>query len=287
MEPSLDQSLLQALRDCLGEAPESFRPLAGATSSELYRFRLRRGDAVLRRILPARWDTAPEELIDREFAILTALQDCRLPAPAPIARLPDNALVMSHLVGNVVLPASPTTGWLDDMARMLSRIHAADVVVPYRFESWNQQRSHPPPAWWQDTELWAEAQALVSLPPDAPRVFLHRDYHPANLLWVDGRISGVVDWINACMGPRGVDVAHCRLNLALMYGQPAADAFLQCYAGHVPGYEHDPFWDVDDALGFGPDVQPYPPWAEFGLTGLTTEVIRSRLEAFVQAAVSR
>ena len=122
---------------------------------------------------------------------------------------------------------------------------------------------------------------------DAPPVLLHRDYHPVNLLWGQARVSGVVDWINACMGPPGVDVAHCRLNLALMYGMAAADAYLAAYQHHAPGYRHDFYWDVDDALSAPLHVLPYVPWSEFGLTELTREILQSRLEAFVQAAVSR
>ncbi len=89
------------------------------------------------------------------------------------------------------------------------------------------------------------------------------------------------------MGPRGVDVAHCRLNLALMYGQDEADAFLEAYRKHSPGYRHQAFWDVDDALSMLPEALPYPPWAELGLAGITTPLARARLEAFVVAALAR
>jgi hypothetical protein len=30
-----------------------------------------------------------------------------------------------------------------------------------------------------------------------------------NVLWEENGISGIADWINACMGPIGIDVAHC------------------------------------------------------------------------------
>jgi hypothetical protein len=107
-----------------------------------------------------------------------------------------------------------------------------------------------------------------------------------NVLWETGRITAIVDWINACMGPPGIDVAHCRLNLALMYGPAVADTFLDAYQDAAPDYRHDTFWDLEDALGTLPDVAPYPPWAEFGLTDLSTDLVRSRLEAFVATAVS-
>ena len=57
---------------------------------------------------------------------------------------------------------------------------------------------------------------------------MHRDFHPGNVLWPHGRAS-VVDWANACRGPWGCDVAHCRDNLIRIDGQGAADRFLAEY----------------------------------------------------------
>ena len=50
-------------------------------------------------------------------------------------------------------------------------------------------------------------------------MFLHRDFHPGNLLWTDERITGVVDWVSACAGPPEEDIGHCRANLAIRHGQ--------------------------------------------------------------------
>ena len=147
-------------------------------------------------------------------------------------------------------------------------------------------RGHAAPSWWQSAEVWNSAQEITRREPDYTPRFIHRDYHPVNVLWTGERISGVVDWINACMGPVGIDLAHCRLNLALMYGQTIADQVLHAYITHNETYRHDPYWDLEDALGALPDVEPYPPWAEFGLTGLTTKLIRDRLQFFVLSAVN-
>jgi len=282
-----EQSVRTAVAEVLGERPEQITPLAGATSAQLFRIRLQGGDVVARRFLPERWDTSVSALSEREYTILGALASSTLPAPHPIALLPGNGLVMSFVPGRVWLPDSPDAVWLDEMALLLSRIHSSGISVPYRYDSWNDARGAPVPDCWRDAALWTAAQRVVAADPDAPVVLLHRDYRPVNLLWEAERISGVVDWINACMGPRGVDVAHCRLNLALMYGMDEACAFLEAYQRHVPGYEHNPFWDVDDALSAPLDALSYAPWSAFGLTGLTSEVLQHRLEAFVAAAVSR
>ena len=65
-------------------------------------------------------------------------------------------------------------------------------------------------------------------------MFLHRDFHPGNLLWTDERITGVVDWVSACAGPPEEDIGHCRANLAIRHGQDWADEFLAHLAGRSP-----------------------------------------------------
>jgi len=107
------------------------------------------------------------------------------------------------------------------------------------------------PTWTGAPAAWAALLDTVRGPaPAAPAVFLHRDYHPGNVLWVDGAISGIVDWGSACLGPPGVDVARTRANLALVDGVDAADAYLAAYSALVPGYRHERWWDARDLVGF-------------------------------------
>jgi aminoglycoside phosphotransferase (APT) family kinase protein len=62
--------------------------------------------------------------------------------------------------------------------------------------------------------MWAAMIALAEGPrPRVRQRFIHRDYHPMNVRWSRGRLSGVVDWTNASVGPTGNDVAWCRQNL--------------------------------------------------------------------------
>jgi hypothetical protein len=288
------------LETVLGARPSRVTALAGATSSHLFRVDVNtRGGAqgpaaggstrsvVCRLFRPERWEVSCAALTRREATLLQALESLPVPAPRLIGVLPDNGVVMSLLPGSVNLPSRPDGDWLRKLAATLARIHESDLTVPYGYESWNDQLDAAPPDWWRDSGVWRAAQAAARHPPDYQPTFVHRDYHPVNVLWQHGRISGVVDWINACMGPAGIDVAHCRANLALMYGITVADAFLAAY-GRIRGdYVHQPFWDVDDALGALPDIAPYPPWATFGLTGITPEIVRRRLESFVASAVAR
>ena len=88
------------------------------------------------------------------------------------------------------------------------------------------------------------------MPAYAP-TFIHRDFHPGNVLWARGRVSGVVDWVNACAGPRGCDVATCRANLADLAGDRAADDFRAAYEA-LTGEAFHPYWDMACILENGP-----------------------------------
>jgi aminoglycoside phosphotransferase (APT) family kinase protein len=48
--------------------------------------------------------------------------------------------------------------------------------------------------------------ALDGPVPSDERVFIHRDFHPGNVLWRDGEVTGVVDWVNASIGSPWADV---------------------------------------------------------------------------------
>lgn len=93
-----------------------------------------------------------------------------------------------------------------------------------------------PPRWSRKRRLWERAiDFALTTRPRIHEVFIHRDFHPTNVLWHRGAVSAVVDWVNACRGPAGVDVAHCRTNLALMYGAEVADRFLRAYMNMSEG----------------------------------------------------
>ena len=65
--------------------------------------------------------------------------------------------------------------------------------------------------------------------PEADLVFLHGDYHPTNVIWDDNNIKGVTDWSLSHVGPVGLELGHCRINLVCMYGLEVANYFLEAY----------------------------------------------------------
>lgn len=107
---------------------------------------------------------------------------------------------------------------------------------------------------WQVNTLGTVAMTRAAAPhlADGGRIiFVHRDFHPGNLLWEHGQITGVVDWISSCAGPLEEDIAHCRLNLARHHGQDVADEFLHRWLRATGRSEYHPYWDLLDAVSMG------------------------------------
>ena len=113
-------------------------------------------------------------------------------------------------------------------------------------------------------------------------MFLHRDFHPGNLLWNEGMLSGVVDWPFSCRGPQGVDVAHARWNLALVDGVVAADQFLSAYRDLEPAYSHHPWWDIAELFSGDEGFAGVMAFNAFG-AHLTLELLRARTDEWAAA----
>ena len=136
------------------------------------------------------------------------------------------------------------------------------------------------PAWTERPRLWERVIEAVQQPaPTTQAVFIHRDFHPGNVLWVDDTVSGLIDWEPASWGPRNMDLAHCRLNLAQLHGAVAADAFLDAYRMVAGPFEHPAYFDLLAVIEMLPDVGP--PYR-----GVATDH-RPRLEEYLAGLVGR
>lgn len=201
------------------------------------------------------------------------------------------AVLMSKLPGEPLLNAADLDSWLDGMAQQLAGIHAVETTgFNFEYYSYNDALKLEKQLWSKLPAEWMRAFFVVAgVRPSAPLRFIHRDYHPANILWEENRITGVVDWVNACVGPAGVDVGHCRVNLAQSHGIAAADEFLECYMRHAgPAFAYDPYWDLvslTDILDGPPKV--YSGWTALGMSGLSDELIRHRLDQYLLTLLER
>jgi aminoglycoside phosphotransferase (APT) family kinase protein len=240
------------------------------------------------------WDVGADHAVDAvrsEAAVLTALAHSELPAP----RLRDTtldvadrgpALLMTRLPGHVHLVPRDREHWLQQMATMLARVHALDVPGK-PFESWLDPHTLVPPSDATRPAIWREAVALVAAEPPATHTcFIHRDYQHFNLLWSNEQLTGVVDWIEACIGPAAVDVGHCRLNLALLFSADVAERFRELYEAEA-GRTVDPWWDVHALLSFGPDWKHFLPIQIDGRASLDIDGMTSRIEDLLARALKR
>jgi aminoglycoside phosphotransferase (APT) family kinase protein len=277
----------------------TFERLKGSTSSSVYLVQAGEDEArrfVLRVIDNPQWLAEEPRLVDDEAAALQEAERAGLRAPRLVAISSDDVgfgapvILMTFLRGQIdILPSNFDT-WLDKLARELAHIHSHKAEsLAKKFWSWVRRDELRPPLWSSNPETWARAIAFWKRgAPEEELVFLHRDYHPTNVLWENGEISGVVDWVNGCCGPRGVDVAHCRTNLAMMHGGEMADLFLEKYQRHVPGYAHQPHWDIDSVLDMClPQPTLYEPWKEFGLGLIGQKELEGRVEGYLRTVVGQ
>ena len=198
---------------------------------------------------------------------------------------------MTFLDGSVDLVLSNLGHWLTEMARMLARIHTVPAdAIAWHYFSFTDAESVAVPRWSKRPGLWREAIRIrLAGPPDDRSVFLHRDYHQVNILWQADALVGVVDWVNACSGPAGVDVAHCCLNLASMCGVEVSDLFRVKYEQAVGSRAaYHPYWDIDAIIGWGtPKPGSYPPWAEYGVRDPGQQAVCDRHDEYLLSVLSR
>jgi hypothetical protein len=57
----------------------------------------------------------------------------------------------------------------------------------------------------------------------------------------------VVDWVNACRGPIGCDLATCRGNLVDLAGRAVAERFIAAYTT-LTGERLHPYWEMAGIL---------------------------------------
>ena len=274
---SLPPEIVDWLASALGshEAIRVVTRLEAATSTVL----ALDGDLVLRWYEDSSFLEEEPDAIPREVAALTTLAGSAVAAPRLIAaseRAPA-AVLMTRLAG------APELG-IPDPAVAVDLLEAIHAVPPgplarWSYRGYHEGRNLARPVWWRDAGLWERAVRQTSTArPTGPGVLIHRDFHPGNLLWAGPELTGVVDWVNACVGPAEFDAAHLRVNLVVLEGLENADRV-------VPG---DPAWDIEAAFGF---LDWWSPAEIDTWTGpfphLDTATARSRLEAFVAEALAR
>ncbi len=135
----------------------------------------------------------------------------------------------------------------------------------------------------------AEAKVAATRPGDDRPGLVHGDLWYGNTLWDDGRLTAVLDWDCAGVGPAGIDLGSLRCDAAWCHGVEAAGHILRGWEAEAGRPASDvPYWDAVAALASPPDMGWFPTsMAAQGRPDLTREVMLARRDAFIDAALSR
>lgn len=275
--------------------------IRGATSSVLHSVAVesngRSRKLVLRRFTNQAWVKEEPDVAVREAASVQKARMAGLPAPELIASDKDGsycgvpATLVTLLQGKVVLQPVEKNEWLNGLARAAAQIHRVEASgFPWKYRRYNDRDVLAVPAWSTRPDAWKRAIEVVHEPaPSYSECFVHRDYHPSNVLWENAQVSGVVDWVNGCRGPAGIDVAWCRHNLANLHGVEVADDFLAAYIA-VAGseFQYHPYWDLMSVV----EMLPGPPsmyegWRAGGVPNISSAIMRERVDAYIASVVDR
>jgi aminoglycoside phosphotransferase (APT) family kinase protein len=235
-------------------------PMRGGSTAAMHRVTLiDRGDhervVVLRRyVLPEILTDSPDVAAVEARALQLAE---RLPVPTPALLAVDAtgeradapALAITLLDGRPVWETRWGSMWVSQTVDAMIALHDVDATQAELppLTTYAQKR-YDPPRWTTDPALWQRAVELFHRPaPTSDVGFVHRDFNPGNVLWVRDRLAGLVDWQWACVGPRSIDPARCRLNL-FQYNPTMADD-VRIVWEQRSGLTFDPWADLASIIG--------------------------------------
>jgi aminoglycoside phosphotransferase (APT) family kinase protein len=239
------------------------------------------------------WRAKLNDLVLREAQILDAVTAAELPAPGLLAVSINGdeagghpSILMTRLRGQVSLSPADADRWLQQIAVVAARIPHAPVAAP-PFEIWLDPARLIAPASSARPGLWQTVkQVLLQNGGARDTCFIHRDFQHFNFLWMRGRLTGVVDWGAASIGPPGIDVGHCRLNLAVLFGADRAERFRLAYEAET-GRSVDPWWDLHALAAYSDHWQQFIPIQVDGRAPVDTERMTARVEEVLAATLQR
>ena len=192
--------------------------------------------------------------------------------------------------------ARPQRGqWLDGIARELVELHrllptdsdrATLYADPGSQRTWLTQPA-PPEAGDLGRTIWPIVIEQFSQYRPGPQRIVHGDYHPGNVLSERGKVTAVIDWEAAMLGPPAYDVGYCHMDLTLAHGPAVGDNFLEAYARHAGGLpEYLRLFQLVAVVRASTQLADWlPSWQAQGVQDLTLELLEQRLERFATSTL--
>lgn len=257
--------------------------LAGGTHARTYLIQTANPgrEFVLREFPPG------DRAVSDETRVLAALDGLGGLAPRLLATGPGGPqegpwTLISRLPGRADITPVDPPGFARQLGETLARIHA---MATDRMTGFPRVRDRSEGS---RAALHGPAASLVSgrREPLAaePNVLTHNDFWSGNTVWQRGRLTGVVDWPGAALGPPSFDLGWCRLDLYLLFDQYIADRFLESYLAASSTAAPDPLlsdlWAVARSHTY---VESWVPnYRDLGRPDLTARVLRERHAAWTR-----
>jgi aminoglycoside phosphotransferase (APT) family kinase protein len=219
---------------------------------------------VLRRFVRPEQLAEDPDVASHEAAVLDLVEPISTPTPRLIGVDPTGAqagvpaVLMSELDGRPDWSAGQR--WTRQLVEVLDDVHDidADTASSVRPFTVYAQESYELPKWVTKPDVWERAIEIFHGPVlDQDRTFIHRDFYPGNVLWRRRTVTGLVDWESASVGPRSMDIAHCRYNL-LHERSDATEVFTREWERHTGRTFHH--WaDIATIIGLLDSQRRHPP----------------------------
>ena len=256
-----DQTISWLIEAVEAAAVIDIEPMPGGSTAAMHRVTLRRRSdvdqvVVLRRYVLEKVVSEAPDIAAHEAVALRLTHKAGLPTPQLLAedaqavQADAPAIVMSCLEGRPTWEPRNRTGFVTEIAQAMVSVAAIDVPpdLAVRAIRRYQQTNYDPPRWATQHKIWERAAEVFHqpIPTDETR-FVHRDFHPGNLLWSRQHLNGIVDWQSACLGPASIDPGHCRLNM--LYYDPQLAHDLRRAWEERSGRPYNPWADIMSIIG--------------------------------------
>lgn len=219
--------------------------LGGASTAQVVRADLSDRPPVVVKVFDEDFVAEEPDCAAHEAAALDVVAEHAVPAPRLLAVDANGAENPRPALLTTMEPGRHATDVaVEELARTAASIAEVDAPgFPWRYAPYFTGHELVVPAWSDSHHAWETVLAAAESAAPRDTSFVHRDFHPWNVLAEGGRTTAVVDWVAACRGPWEIDVAHCRLNLVTIGRRHDADRYVSAYEG-LTGRNYQPLWDA-------------------------------------------
>jgi aminoglycoside phosphotransferase (APT) family kinase protein len=220
-----------------------------------------------------------------------------LPVPRVLAANFDEdppALLIERMPGSSAIPSERAPARLRALGAAAATLHSVAVPAaaqlarrdrPIDGVDFDRLRASAPA---QDLLVRAE-HARDTHRPHSADGFVHGDLWQGNAMWDGDRLTALIDWDCAGVGPAGVDLGSLRCDAAMCFDVAAAGDVLAGWEAEAGRSADDvAYWDVIAALSTPPDIG----WFASTISAqarpdLTRELLEHRRNRFLSDALDR